>query len=240
MRFKVDTHIHSAHSPDGVLAVEEILEAAAQKGFDGVAICDHDRVFTDPIPPHRVQVIRGGEFSTEYGHLLGLFLTRPVAGETFFDLCADIHAQGGLAILAHPFEHSVSKENLLEAASAVDGIEVFNSRAARKDPLANQKAYEFAKEQGLLFFGGSDAHRKEEIGNGYTELEGRNLKEALFAGGIAAGGTNSPAVAVAKSGWVKLKKQKRGNYFLWFAFYVKCILSDLKREKSDVTYRKDR
>ncbi|MDL5501661.1 MAG: PHP domain-containing protein, partial [Candidatus Methanoperedens sp.] len=40
MRF--DLHIHSKHSNDSGLSVDDILREAVRKGLDGIAICDHN------------------------------------------------------------------------------------------------------------------------------------------------------------------------------------------------------
>ena len=240
---KVDTHIHSEHSPDSRMSLAEILDTAKEKGLNAVAICDHEQVFSEEIPRHPVQVIRGGEFSTEYGHLIGLFLTEEVERGDFQTLCNSIHAQGGIAVLAHPFQRSVYTAKLPQAAAFIDGVEVWNSRAGRKDRAANQKAYEFAKEQGLLFFAGSDAHTQEEIGNAYLAVEcDGDLKTALLAGTGRVYGKHSSSVAAAKSGWIQRRKNKKKNYIGWLAFLLKCLAEDLirKKEKEYVTYCQDR
>lgn len=243
MTVKIDTHIHSVHSADSRMTLSEILNTAQAKGLNGVAVCDHERVFLDEIPAHEVQVIRGGEFATEYGHLIGLFLTREVARGDFKTLCEEIHAQGGIAVLAHPFQHTTFLHKLADAVPYIDGVEVFNSRAGRKDRAANQKAYAFAKEHHLLFFGGSDAHFPQEIGNAYLETECRgDLKEALLSGKGTVFGMHSPAVFAAKSVGISRQKNGKKKPLRQAAFYLKCLLEDglRKKEKSYVTYRQDR
>jgi predicted metal-dependent phosphoesterase TrpH len=39
---KLDLHIHSSASADGIMEISEIVKAAKERGIDGVAICDHD------------------------------------------------------------------------------------------------------------------------------------------------------------------------------------------------------
>ena len=43
MEVKLDLHIHSEHSPDGRMALDEIVACARARGLQGVAVCDHDR-----------------------------------------------------------------------------------------------------------------------------------------------------------------------------------------------------
>ena len=47
MEIRLDLHIHSHRSPDGVMAVEEIVSLAKARGLNGVAVCDHDLALTD-------------------------------------------------------------------------------------------------------------------------------------------------------------------------------------------------
>ena len=78
MRLRLDLHTHSAASPDGRMSIDELVRAAKAAGLDGVAVTDHDAVLTDPPTYDDFLVIPGCEFSTEYGHLLGLFLREPI------------------------------------------------------------------------------------------------------------------------------------------------------------------
>ena len=106
MKLKLDLHIHSERSPDGRMTLSEIVERAKAAGLDGVAVCDHDAVLENPPEFPDFLLIPGVEVSTEQGHLLGLFVREPIGTKDFAAAAEAIHAQGGLAVLAHPFEHS--------------------------------------------------------------------------------------------------------------------------------------
>ena len=67
MRLTLDLHLHSQASPDGRMTVEEIAAAARARGLHGVAVCDHDVVYTGPTEVDGVLLIPGVEFSTEHG-----------------------------------------------------------------------------------------------------------------------------------------------------------------------------
>ena len=43
MEVRFDLHIHSEHSPDGCMPLDEIVSCARARGLQGVAVCDHDR-----------------------------------------------------------------------------------------------------------------------------------------------------------------------------------------------------
>ncbi|MGX8699185.1 MAG: CehA/McbA family metallohydrolase [bacterium] len=237
MRYTFDLHIHSAASPDGRMTPEEIVAAARAKGLSGAAICDHDVL--SPLPPDFAApedflLIRGEEFSTEFGHLLGLFLREPVAERDIFKIFDAVHAQGGLCVLAHPFERSRDKERLAPILPLLDGLEVWNGRANRKIPEANALAATLAAERGLAAFAGSDAHLAREVGNGYVTLELPALTEAavraaLLRPGNETAGREGKALDVARSQWTKLRKTRAGalSYAQWLAFAGKCVIQDL-------------
>ena len=113
-----------------------------------MAIADHNTVgggmaaFMSNTDPDFI-VIPGAEYSTEYGHVVGLFLSEEIRvqgrkpqGYTlsptlpFEDVVQAIHAQGGIAVLAHPFQSRVSlPAHVFKGPVKVDAIEGFNSRA---------------------------------------------------------------------------------------------------------------
>mgnify|MGYP000664838492 CR=1 FL=1 len=78
MEVKLDLHIHSEHSPDGRMALDEIVACARARGLQGVAVCDHDRALTETWDAPDFLLIPGIELSTDRGHLLGLFVTEQI------------------------------------------------------------------------------------------------------------------------------------------------------------------
>ncbi len=230
---KLDLHVHSAASPDGVMEISEIVKAAKARGLDGVAICDHDVFYSaDTWDDY---VIRGCEYSTEYGHLLALGIEKEVKADALESLIEGIHAAGGIAVLAHPYEHLKYKDKIEGIAHLLDGVEVCNSRATRKNKNANKMALDYAHRHGLAIYGGSDAHTPAEVGNAYT------VTDDIKHGGVAVHGKASPAFATAKSQHAKIKRQG-GSRLRWTAFAIKCLLQDIftRRDKEYVTYSKDR
>ncbi len=234
MEIKLDLHIHSERSPDGRMTLEEIVSLAKAKGLNGAAICDHDLALLEAPEFEDFLLIPGIEVSTQFGHLLGLFITGPVETRDFFQAAETIHAQGGLAVLAHPFEHSRDGSRLAPAVPALDGVEVWNSRAERKIHDANRLAASFAQVCRLRPFGGSDAHCPQEVGNGFTMVEAEALtleavKAALLEGSAQASGHRSRAWYAARSQLTKRNKTgaKPLGYAKWAAFAVKCCLQDI-------------
>ena len=144
---RADLHIHSAAS-DGVAGIDTILRhVETATDLDVIAITDHERIDA-ALAAHdmaagrgyRVEVIVGEEITTRGGHLLGLFLSRPIAPlHSMRWSVAAIHEQGGLAIPAHPLvpiPMSASGRSLLaliedaDPAFHLDGLEVFNPTTA--------------------------------------------------------------------------------------------------------------
>ena len=237
MTLTLDLHIHSAASHDGRMTLREIAQAAKAAGLDGVAVCDHDAVLT--APPEAdcgILIIPGAEFSTEHGHLLGLFLSEPIGKLPFAETVAAIRAQGGLAVLAHPFERSRDAQRLEPLVPLLDGIEVFNGRAERKIRDANALAQRFAEAHGLRPFAGSDAHLPREIGNGRVTIEAdaptlEAVKAALMTSAVTVSGRRGAALDTARSQYTKLHKRGAGpaRYLKWALFAAKCAAEDLLR-----------
>ena len=234
MEIKLDLHVHSERSPDGIMTIEEIVSLAKAKGLNGAAICDHDLALLGAPEYDGFLIIPGIEVSTQFGHLLGLFLTGPVETKDFFEAAEAIHAQGGLAVLAHPFEHSRDGSRLAPAVPLLDGVEVWNSRADRKIHDANRLAASFAQVCRLRPFGGSDAHCPQEVGNGFVTVEAQALtleaaKAALLSGTARAGGCRSRAWYAARSQLTKRNKTgaRPLSYAKWTAFAAKCCLQDI-------------
>ena len=265
MEIRLDLHIHSEYSPDGRMRIEEIVEQAKKAGLNGVAVCDHDRVWTGGGIYNNnngiggelsdFYIISGVEISTEYGHLLGWFVDKPIETRNFMEAVKAIHEQGGIAVLAHPFEHRKSDEKIKNIARFLDGVEVWNGRAERKNLKANAMAEIFAEKYNLNRYAGSDAHVPREIGNGVTIIEininkNNNINKInknnapemlnaiyteLLSGRTRIDGKRGRAADVAASQFTKLKKSKKSQklyaYWIscckWAAFAVKCFLHDI-------------
>ena len=246
MELRLDLHIHSERSPDGCMTLAEIAERAGAAGLNGVAVCDHDRVLEEVAGFPDLLLIPGVEVSTEYGHLLGLFVREPIGTRKFAEAVERIHSQGGLAVLAHPFEHSRDAGRTAPIVPLLDGVEVWNSRAERKIADANSLAETFARTHGLRRFAGSDAHVPQEIGHGVTMIQAEActleaVKAALLRGESRIRGCRSKAWHTARSQLTKRKKTKAGPaaYAKWAAFALKCCAQDLirKGDGTDVTDR---
>ena len=234
MELNLDLHIHTSSSFDSRLTLEEIVNQAKLKGLDGIAICDHDRFLSTEIDYSGFLIIPGVEYSTEYGDLLGLFVSNPRKHTTFEEDVDYIHSQGGLAVLPHPYMRSSKLAVPQELLEKLDAVETWNARAERKLFDANKRASKLADRLGVGKVGGSDAHLLEEIGNGITTVETESLDPEAVKQGILdkkckVTGVRSPAMSIAKSNRIKIVRLRLGlkTKIKWGFFAAGCFIEDL-------------
>ncbi len=201
---KADLHIHTRLSDGGPSPLQVVEHVLRHTALAAIAITDHDRIdgglrVRGLAEYYGLQVIVGEEVGTADGHLLALFIQERLApGRPIERTIDEVHAQGGLAVVAHPFD--VISSSLLgrhcrpwsEEALArlpVDGIEVLNGSLVRH--VANVRATNLARRLGFTALGGSDAHHLAVVGQAYTCYAGHtaeDLRRAIVDGTTWAGG----------------------------------------------------
>ena len=77
MKLLADLHVHSCASVDGRSSVEALIETAKARGLAAITVSDHDLCTPLPERPD-VLLIPGVEITSANGHILGLFLERPI------------------------------------------------------------------------------------------------------------------------------------------------------------------
>ncbi|HEU12682.1 MAG TPA: PHP domain-containing protein [Euryarchaeota archaeon] len=166
---KFDIHIHSKYSEDGIMEPEEIVRIAQKKGFDGIAITDHNSMEAyRNIRSSQIEIIKGVEVSSCCGHILAIGIQEEIKRGLSVDETIDkIKEQGGIAIAAHPYRYwsGLGEKNILN--KRFDAIEILNGRSFKKD---NLRAESLAKRMNLPGTGGSDAHFPYEIGKAWIEV----------------------------------------------------------------------
>ena len=184
-----ELHCHTTAS-DGVISPEALVEIAERLGLDVLAVTDHDtidgalRARDHALATGaRVDVIVGMEVTTRrQDHIVGLFLERPPPiFRSVPDTVDAIQAQGGLAIVTHPFlglPSSISARRLRETLQhcRFDGIEAENPymRQGARDRLAA-----FLRDQGEgvgAQIGASDAHFGD-LAKAVTLFQGRSAAD---------------------------------------------------------------
>lgn len=187
---KFDMHCHTKEgSPDSRIPVLEYAHILKDKGFDGMLITDHDSYdgfrawkheFRDK-GPEKFYVLKGIEYDTiDAGHFLVIMPNNvtlkilELRGLPFFILADLVHKNGGILGPAHPFgEKFLSIFNtghfryMHNISKHFDFLEGFNACEEMENNIA---AMQVAEEYDLPTFGGSDAHKFESIGLGYTEF----------------------------------------------------------------------
>ena len=175
MIIKADLHTHTDASIDGRQTLPELIAAAKKRGLDAIAVTDHN--YFQSLPEvEELLLIPGCEFSTDEGHITGLFLeeaptVKPM--QTAAQAIDEIHRCGGIAVLAHPYQKVFERT----VPHGIDAIETANARAPYKYKGANILAYALADEEKLPGIGGSDAHSIHELGNAYTEINVSELNK---------------------------------------------------------------
>ncbi len=194
---RADLHVHS-HWSDGAQSPERIVRAAAGR-VDVLALTDHDEIrgavrardFAADHPELGVDVVVGEEISTLNGHLIGLWLAEAVPpGLSALRTIELIHAQGGVAVAAHPFHplRGVARGHRPLGAMLgdlpLDAIEVVNNAGVFSrlyDAWAAVRNLEWM----LPVTAGSDAHDTWYLGSAVTRFPGRDaraLRAAIMAG----------------------------------------------------------
>ncbi|WP_230399839.1 PHP-associated domain-containing protein [Novisyntrophococcus fermenticellae] len=192
---KFDMHCHTKEgSMDGKVIIEEFIRRLEEKGFGGMLVSDHNsydgyRKWKNSIKGKQhydFVVLKGVEYDTmDCGHILvimpeGVKLwILEMRGLPVGMLIKIVHYYGGILGPAHPFGEKYMSamttrqqkikyaKRLSNLVSQFDFIEIFN---ACEKKSVNDKAYELAREYAKPGFGGSDAHKTDCIGMGYTDL----------------------------------------------------------------------
>lgn len=180
---KYDLHNHTWYSPCSLLNPQALLAIVKKKGFDGIAVTDHDTLkgglATKKLNKDRdFEVIVGEELHTDRGHVLGLYLQKPIRSRAYEEAAEEIHRQGGIVILAHPrrpMPGAWFRMDGLGKRLMPDGLEVFNGRTGM---WSNIHADSLANKLHIGKTGGSDTHFGYEAGSCYTHFEG-DLARAL-------------------------------------------------------------
>jgi len=188
-----DPHCHTTAS-DGMVEPAELVAAAVERGLALVAVCDHDTMASATEVRARgedagLAVVCGEEVTTRWPaqtHVVGWFLARPVrSGMSLEDTVEAIHAQGGLAVIPHPFMPTYFAScqpgmlaRLIER-HPVDGIELEHSSptsAARQQRLAS--FYNANRERLGAAIGASDSHfGRYDLGRVMTEFDGTSAED---------------------------------------------------------------
>ena len=187
-----DLHIHTAAS-DGLPSVEALLAYVEEHtSLDVIAITDHDGVAGALAARelaarrgYRFEVVVGTEVTTREGHLLALFVERPLRRHQSLEETVEaIHRQGGLCVVPHPLSwlvHGVQEralDRLFQGPPEVrpDAIELTRANFMAAMTEARARALNAARYH-MAETGGSDAHFLTMVGCGLTRFPGRTADD---------------------------------------------------------------
>ena len=169
---KLDLHIHSEYSEDGIGSPRDIIKNLKKRGLHGMAITDHNTFEGSlkalKVAPKDFIIIPGVEISTLDGHMIALDvkenIQRGISIEETVEKILDLE---GTPIVPHLFRNmsGIKKEKLKTIRTKLFAIEVFNSCSVLQ---SNLKTAKVAKEFNLGGLGGSDSHDPAYVGYGYT------------------------------------------------------------------------
>ncbi|MGZ6256446.1 MAG: PHP domain-containing protein [Candidatus Limnocylindria bacterium] len=191
-----DFHTHDRFSRDSILSEDKFIRVALERGLTHVAVTNHNNVegaiaVRDRVAAlgvdDRLTVILGEEVSTSDGEVVGLFLQRTIPRGLSADETADeIHAQGGLVSIPHPFDpfrpshiRRLPLETLARAGK-IDMLEVFNSRVTFS--RHNDQAAAFAARHGIPGIACSDSHSAFEVAMSFNALPAFGTADELREG----------------------------------------------------------
>jgi hypothetical protein len=183
----LDLHNHTSWSFDCSMDPARVVRVAKARGIDAIAITDHGEIGgaleAQKAAAGEILVIVGEEIDTDSGDVLGLFLREKIEADDALEAIAAIHAQGGVAILPHPFSKTDSIDD--RVARALDGCEGFNARPSKVASVegaeGEPRVRDFARRFDLSLTAGSDAHFVREIGRARTIVPASTLEEAREA-----------------------------------------------------------
>lgn len=177
---RAELHCHTTASSDGMITPDGLLKAARLQKLDVIAITDHDTTegafeFQKWFRKNgsTTQILIGEERTlSNKCHLIGLFLQEPIRSTELHQTIAEIHAQGGLVLVPHPFRE---KDGLLgprgvgmEALRMADAFEIHNAKGRGAD---NRHAASVLPATNRACFGGSDAHYEADVGLCVNEIQ---------------------------------------------------------------------
>jgi hypothetical protein len=214
---RFDLHMHSAHSPDSGVRVEDMVREARARGLAGIAITDHNQVEgslkSRALAGNGFIAVRATEVSTSIGHIIALGVAERIPRDLApAEAIERIHALGGIASIAHPLRIWSGVGEQEARRIPADLVETVNGRTISKHNLV---AAAIARERGLSATAGSDAHELRNIGRAYVVLEERVETEEALLEALRRGRARAEGISRKPAEWIP--------------YGVKCIVQWMSR-----------
>lgn len=247
--FSFDGHIHTGRSHDGADSYEAVFAEAAARGLDAIAITDHNE-FDYPrakavldqmkaaraVPAHFV-LVPGEEVSSADGHILAYFIRRRIEpGMSAAETIRAIHAQGGLAVAAHPSSSGgVGLQTVMRLP--FDGIEIASGANVLPVAMASDWNYAIKARPSAFVLVNSDTHGAKGVGVIFTRLQADVLSLDGIRQAMEAGRTQ-PAI---ENQWVQQYVRfmqpiysPLGSYLFWKERWLDWVAGQLRLDRVSV------
>jgi len=191
---KVDLHTHTADDPSDRIpySTRELIELAAELGYNALAITLHD--YQLDVARHAeyarscgITLISGIERTIEGRHVLLLNYSRAAESIGSYAALASLRRrERGLVVAPHPFfpAFSALRGALTRHADLFDAVE-WNGMFTRAMNF-NAAAERWARRHGKPLVGNGDVHRLEQLGTTYSLVDADPTPDAICEA-IAAG-----------------------------------------------------
>src|SRR5580658_787843 len=169
MPFRCLFHLHTRCSFDSILSPGRIIAKSRELQIDVLIVTDHNTIqgsrHTQILARGNPRiVVTAAEYQSEKGDIIGLFLKEEIRSRISHEIIQEIHSQGGLVVLPHPYKGHLLDDELLAGA---DLIESYNARCSEDE---NARAVQLARDWNRPFLAGADAHCSLELGAAVNEF----------------------------------------------------------------------
>jgi hypothetical protein len=175
------------------LTVAEIVAGSRRRGFDGICLSEHDKIWpADEIARLSREldfpIFRAMEVTTSEGHVLVFGLDEYRTAMHSLATLRKIADEAGAALIkSHPLRDMTpgrEASSLAAYLAMFDGVEALSGGESAE---SNRQAFELARVHSIPAVGGGDVHSPSEIGRYATRFERRIADELMLAAEIRAG-----------------------------------------------------
>jgi predicted metal-dependent phosphoesterase TrpH len=174
---KFELHQHTKYSACSGLRVETIIKILKKKGYEGVAITDHDDMNSlsevkKYAKKYNLKIIPSVEVNSTAGDILCYNLDKVPVTRDPIEIAKFVIKNKGFFAVAHPFDShrgsAIKDEVLIKKLIKLGGYLELNARSGSKDV---EKVLEFGKKNNAKFIAGSDSHSRLDLGKNATYLD---------------------------------------------------------------------
>ncbi|MBM3119614.1 MAG: PHP domain-containing protein [Chloroflexi bacterium] len=189
----IDLHVHTLPlSQCSEMEAEEAIEEAKRVGLDGICFTEHNRIWDAKAiatlrKKHDFLILRGIEIDTIEGHVVAFGICQDFSGVVpIKELRDSFSSRESILIAAHPLRGflvfgtthlgiTAEQGSQKPIFKSVDAVEAYSGRMTEQEI---ELSLEVSEKLNLAIVGGSDAHRRREIGRCVTTFENDIHNEA--------------------------------------------------------------